>query len=886
LTFMLWYCPIIMFGEIFILFCWYKVMQEVLLKPYKEIKRVLYNVDHYLRKYKWLLLSVSAIMILYKYRYEISSFVRYWCTPQGSEVKALIPDTEKVENHWKKPIIEPIVGMCKTIVGDDLGKLLENNVAFAEFTSEDKKRYNNCNILPLGDGCYLVPYHVMVKKYFYINVIYHDDKCIGPNFKTTYGDSSWHRINKTDVAILFLNQGGSRRNMLKFFPENKPNSFFASKGDIIHRNNTGEIIKYVSRCTTTSFQPCNDAAQDYDAFQVYLTHMSNANTFVGLCGSPVMINGSSPFIGGIHIAGITDTPKGVIQRITRGEIEETIAILKERKVVNPLNTLEEISLQSGDLTISTEPSYKSPLNYLDDEVNTLNYYGTHNKQLREFRSEVVSSKIAESVFKHFGISKTHGPPKNMNSYKPWREQLLSLTNLKNLHVDYLNKAYEDFSTKIFSKLNKEKNIIWKDKLHPLDNDTIVAGNDGVYGIDSINLKTSTGWPTCTLKSKFIKPSDRTVEGISVPLDVDQWIWDEVELCEKKLLKKERILLVHRCNLKDEPTKLTKDKVRVFAGTPIVGLILVRKYFLPICKLMMENSVLFECAVGVNAHGPAWDKLTKTMIKYGADRVIAGDYKHYDGTMSSQISSLALRLYIEIAKWANYSPDQISIMEGLATELTNPLYEFNGDFIMVNGSNPSGHSLTVFVNNIVNSLYLRYTYYKIYKDKPDIPLFHKVVSVICYGDDNKMSVKKGFDEFNHTAISNTLAEDNIIYTMADKEAKSVPFIKNEDCNFLKRKSLYNDEVGLYMAPIEEATLLKMLQCHLKSNVLSREESSIEAITNVSYESFFHGKDFYDDYRDKLSRVIKDEKLEWNFPEGLPTYENRLDSWKIQYLTSSN
>jgi len=75
-----------------------------------------------------------------------------------------------------------------------------------------------------------------------------------------------------------------------------PDSFFASKGDIIHRNNTGEIIKYVSRCTTTSFQPCNDAAQDYDAFQVYLTHMSNANTFVGLCGSPVMINGSSPLL--------------------------------------------------------------------------------------------------------------------------------------------------------------------------------------------------------------------------------------------------------------------------------------------------------------------------------------------------------------------------------------------------------------------------------------------------------------------------------------------------------------------------------------------------------------------------------------------------------------
>jgi hypothetical protein len=150
----------------------------------------------------------------------------------------------------------------------------------------------------------------------------------------------------------------------------------------------------------------------------------------------------------------------------------------------------------------------------------------------------------------------------------------------------------------------------------------------------------------------------------------------------------------------------------------------------------------------------------------------------------------------------------------------------------------------------------------------------------------MSVKEGFDEYNHTSISNTLALDNIIYTMADKEAKSVPFIKNEECNFLKRSSIMNKELGLYLAPLEESTLKKMLHCHLRSKALSMEESSIEAIKNVSYESFFHGKEFYEDYRQKLLKVIEDAKYNWFFNDGLPDYDQRLLEWKEKYLSTQN
>jgi hypothetical protein len=295
-------------------------------------------------------------------------------------------------------------------------------------------------------------------------------------------------------------------------------------------------------------------------------------------------------------------------------------------------------------------------------------------------------------------------------------------------------------------------------------------------------------------------------------------------------------------------------------------------------MFQRNKIITECAVGTVVQSPEWTELFEHIGKHGWDRAIAGDYAKFDGRMSPQFMLMAFKLMITLAeKSGNYDEDDLVIMRGIASEISYPTYDYFGTIVKFFGSNPSGHPLTVVVNSLVNSLYMRYTYYSIAKKKGwwRTPLFSKPISLMTYGDDNIMSVAKGFDDFNHTAIAAELDEVGITYTMADKEAESVPFINLEDASFLKHFAVWDEELGLYRSPVEEGSIAKMLHAHLKSKVLSMEQSSAEAIQNVALKYFEFGREVYTEKVEQLREVAReagiagyvgpimdyDERLEW-------------------------
>jgi hypothetical protein len=90
-------------------------------------------------------------------------------------------------------------------------------------------------------------------------------------------------------------------------------------------------------------------------------------------------------------------------------------------------------------------------------------------------------------------------------------------------------------------------------------------------------------------------------------------------------------------------------------------------------------------------------------------------------------------------------------------------------------------------------------------------------------------------------------------MADKDAESVPFIRLEDASFLKHYAKYDEELGLYRSPVEEGSIAKMLHAHLKSKVLTMEQSSAEAIQNVALKYFEFGRDVYEEKVAQLQEV---------------------------------
>jgi hypothetical protein len=197
------------------------------------------------------------------------------------------------------------------------------------------------------------------------------------------------------------------------------------------------------------------------------------------------------------------------------------------------------------------------------------------------------------------------------------------------------------------------------------------------------------------------------------------------------------------------------------------------------------------------------------------------------------------------------------MRGIVIEISNPLYEYDGIFIQMLGSNPSGHPLTVIINNIVNSLYLRYAYYSMHTKAGDviIPRFDVNIVLSCYGDDNAAGVSKNERLFNHTTLAQELAEIGITYTMADKGSESVPFLPLSEISFLKRKFRYDEDIGMYLAPIEENSIAKFLHNYRKTKGTDVLPSTIaaQALKGASREYFQWGRETFEKRTQQLKEV---------------------------------
>lgn len=809
--------------------------------------------------------------------------------PQTSEEK--VPEKDKVQriNHWKpvyvsKPPVDPRV---RTATTRQVCELISDKLCRIVLSKPGARMA--CNALPLQSNVWLVPYHVTQRGYEEITISRCPPGMVGPTFTARIGANVIKRVGNTDLAVVYIPAGGSQANLMHLFPDGYTQGRNAAM--CIYKREDGSIlmdqVNTVHRMYPMPEEKINA-----------LEYVMAQPTFAGLCMATLVAMGKVPYIMGFHIGGyeldsttgkptaeqIKKSCTGVSMQVTRQELQDSIDVLFTECVI-AVKVADEstmvLDVDEKNVHLQGELHYKSPLNYLEHEASVTTF-GSHTGRLRAFKSDCIPSHITKEVEQCFGVPNNFGPPHKMNSYEPWRADVLNLTSVQDLPPEVVELAYLDLRTKVFSFLKESD----KERIHPYTWDVAMAGADGVYGVEGLNRNTSTGWPGNDKKWKILTPSARQVKGISRPLDMPEGMQERLEAAEEKFANGERMYFVHRANLKDEPTRIDKTKVRVFAGSPVELSMLFRKYFLAICKYIMEHPIEFECAVGVNAHGPEWSRLIEAMTKYGTERMIAGDYKAFDSTMCAMISLLGFKLMIEIAAWAGYTSRQLTIMLGIATEICYPLYEYNGEFDMYNGGNPSGHGGTVFINNFAGSLYYRVAYYLLTPLGSETPLMHEVVSFIGYGDDNGCSVQEGYGWFNHTSISHALGQFGVVYTMADKTSESVPYITLDEIEFLKRKPVWSDEFQLYMAPLKEASILKSLHCVKKSKVLSPEEHAAACIVGAVSEYFQYGESVYTDRINKLRRVVQLSGIEAHLPEArLPDYHEMKHDYLKKYVNPS-
>ena len=411
------------------------------------------------------------------------------------------------------------------------------------------------------------------------------------------------------------------------------------------------------------------------------------------------------------------------------------------------------------------------------------------------------------------------------------------------------------------------------KLTPYTTFTSINGAEGVTYVDKINRSTSAGFPWNRSKKHFLNDIP-PAHGLENPVDITFEIKIRVEAMLDKLAKGQRCYPVFKAHLKDEPVTFKKAKMgktRVFAGAPMDFTIVVRKFYLSFIRVLQSNKFIFESAPGTIAQSIEWQMIYEYLIKFGKKRIVAGDYAKFDKRMSPAVMMLAFEMIVDLCELSNNFTDiDLKIMRAIATDISFPFMDFFGDLIQFHGSNPSGHPLTVIINGLVNSIYMRYAYYELNPNK-ECDSFHENVNLMTYGDDNIMGVNQTHDWFNHTAIAKVLQDVDIGYTMADKEAESIPFIDIRDANFLKRSWKYDEDVGAIVCPLEHDSIEKMLMTWTRSKNICSQEQIISVVASANMEYFWYGKNTYLSKQTLLKQILFDANLsDWIEESTFPTW----------------
>lgn len=634
-------------------------------------------------------------------------------------------------------------------------------------------------------------------------------------------------------------------------------------GALISRGPDGMVaVSQIPRLVAEKFANIPGIEHRIDTWKYTLSF----NTENGLCGSPVVARTpQGPVIVGLHVAGVTGTPTGVALSLTREDVEAVKHSFFP--IFSPAPPM--LTSSKGDVAVTTLHS-KSVFRYIGSGRGRV--FGQLSLPRADPKSRVVKTIMHDSAVRR-GYRVVAGAPP-MRGRKLWRNSLMPTVELVSTFDDsILKKCADSYVSEVLSGLDQQ----YKDELkHPLDLATAINGIPGRKFVDSVNRSTSAGFPWNTTKKAvhIARPADETWQD---PVDVIDEVKERIEQMLERYDSNELCAPLFTAHRKDECLsfkKILAERTRLMNGGPYDWSLVVRMLFLPVVRVIQKNPFLFESMPGVVAQSKQWEQLFQFLTQHGKDRIINGDFAHFDKGMGANLILWAFYCLIEVCKACGTDATTLNRMWGVAYDTACSWCNFDGDLVQFLGSNPSGHPLTVIINCLVNCLYMRYCYHEL-NPEHEVSTFKRNVALATYGDDNAMGSAK--DWFNHTAISEILAKHGVKYTMADKEAESVPFLDIYDASFLKRKWRYEPDLGAHVCPIEENTLHKMMTTCVAGDK-GPEEHGTDLIGAVADEYFWYGKEIHARKCEELMEIYAESiPPEYLKPNTFLSWEQQVARW---------
>lgn len=745
----------------------------------------------------------------------------------------------------------------------------KSNVYWAKFIPEGATVTSECNIFFPRKSVAWFPHHMFFEnKDFagepFARVEVEVDRGNGPGskfkFKIAYEQCVF--LEHLDLVCCYVPNCPDLRDKTKWLPLSKPRgSSICSM--VVRRRETFNVDK-----VSVTHGMTGHKHKAFYGGEYVTTYAKN-----GSCMAPLVLEQKDPVIVGFHMGG-SPGDRGVMMTVLKEDSDKLISLLEQKPGVI-------LSAQAGDIpktqygrTVleSTEVHPHSMTSRLKDN-DFVDVLGSTKLRTMQ-RSNVRPSLLSQHIEDVCGVRNKWGPPKLVPNWKGYNATLEHIVNPADMFwPDDLERARQDWLKPLFVAM---KEYVKTEDFRPLTEVEMVLGVEGKRFLDPLKMSTGAGFPLFGPKHRlFDEVFDE--KGRLIARNPVPELREEMDRCLQCWKRGERAYPVTTATLKDEPTEVNSEKVRVFQAVAVAFGLWIRKYYLPIARFLSLHPLLSESAVGVNAFSEEWQCLMEHVTKYADDDlVIAWDYSKYDVRMNSQITRCVLTCFVDLAEAGGYSKDDLYIMKMMIVDLAHPLIDYNGSLIMAYNMNTSGNNITVNINSVGGALYARLGFFNEYPDEAD---FRSCVAAMTYGDDFKGSVKKEFRNFNFFSYQKFLARFGMKITPPDKDSEGTAFMLDACADFLKRNSQYIPEIMCWIGRLNEDSIWKSLHANLESKSTTRSMVAVSCIECAMHEWFAFGREHYEMRAEQMREVCR--RADLPVPAVSVTYDERVAHWKSKY-----
>lgn len=568
------------------------------------------------------------------------------------------------------------------------------------------------------------------------------------------------------------------------------------------------------------------AYQDYVSNETHSApgsrHMTNIPVKRGLCASPIVLQGCPSKIIGLHCAGGTvEKCLALCFCVSKQMVKQAMDILKQRHIENhsyvgclPLPTSDPLTTICGKDcdTFTGSLHERDCVNYVPEPTperpHCLEVYRVDLNGKFKRHSEVRTSKLSQHLEAE-GRPQKWGPPKfrvNRNFGDAMKKMIEPVVTLP---ASLLSECMRDYIDPIIAEAKrlgyKASPLSWYEALN---------GRRNARFCKAMPMKTSPGFGLSAPKSKHLTLTveDDGRHAYTMTPEVQKDAEEILAMVRRGVVPK----YICKTALKDEPTLLTKEKVRVFTVIPMAFNIVVRMLMLPIMEYMFAIPLLAEMSQGLNCTNDEWHQLGEWMHVDDETAYLAGDFSSYDSKTSGQMTRACGWMMRLLAIALGYSDEDALAVEILFCSFASKYIVWNGTLIHIDSMTLSGIPVTVFVNGLCNGMYHRIAFFKGQRslfNETRFTNFREWVRMGFVGDDSIGHSKLKW--FNMKFMQAEMAKIGMVYTDADKSANTIDFYRFEQINFCKRKFRFHEKIGMYVAPLSLDSIYKSLHCYMLS-----------------------------------------------------------------------